>query len=873
MKRSGSLLSLVVIVFCVATALFAQADRGERRPAQFVTFERIEGFTDNDGAYLRWTTSVETGNVGFLVYRVGPGGLELVSNGVIPGSVSFSALRPLYGGKYDYFDPAGRLDTAYVIVSQATDGRRISTASFSPRFTNDFLADTGYSKEFLVQRSQYQGGQFETLTPALTRELTSRVNASRRAPDPIVQRWTVAQPGVKIAVKIQGMYRVTRAELQTAGFPVESDSANWRLFSNGVEQSILVGEGGQYVDFYGRGADTFETDTAYYYLISDITAGRRMVPKILNSIGGNVTSANYRSNTETRERLTYDKNIHNGDLDNYFGRPVISDPPLTETFELSGVDPQGPDAYVQIILQGLLNVEHQVHVVINGVDAGILTGSGKTRFGATIVVPQNLLLEGTNSVTLNTVMSNDANYFDSIKVNFSRRFAADQNKIFFYNQGYRKANVTGFTSPNIRVFDTTLDGDPQLIINPRIVQDGSTYTVRMPSNRPAVFYAVEDSGLLQSPSVTFDDPSTLSSPDNQADMIIISYSSPAFLAAAESWANYRRSRNGGELNVKVVSIDDVFDEFSYGLHTGHGVRDFLSFANSSWQSPHPAYVLILGDASYDRRNYEGYGYWDMVPTFNVDLLYDETGSDDALTDFPPSSNGLADIPIGRIPAREVTSINIALAKTIEFETPANQDINRGSLFAYDIPQDYDFLAMSQILHAQLPASMPNMYVNRGLPEPNPQHQEDPMAHQNLINGINAGKFVVNYSGHGSAGIWGSSTFFQAGHMPQLTNAHSETIFTMLTCLNGFFLRPRPTDDSLGEALLKAGNGGAVATWASTTETTPDYQLTMGIPFFRGLATGNDRRLGDLIKTSKQTIAGSDVGYSWVLLGDPALKVH
>jgi hypothetical protein len=68
-------------------------------------------------------------------------------------------------------------------------------------------------------------------------------------------------------------------------------------------------------------------------------------------------------------------------------------------------------------------------------------------------------------------------------------------------------------------------------------------------------------------------------------------------------------------------------------------------------------------------------------------------------------------------------------------------------------------------------------------------------------------------------------------MPQLTNAHSETIFTMLTCLNGFFLRPRPTDDSLGEALLKAGNGGAVATWASTTETTPDYQLTMGIPFF------------------------------------------
>jgi hypothetical protein len=688
-----------------------------------------------------------------------------------------------------------------------------------------------------------------------------------------MQRYLVAQPGVKIAVKNEGMYRVTRAELQTAGFPVDSDSTNWRLFSNGVEQSIIVGDGNQYIDFYGRGADTFETDTAYYYLISDTAPGRRMVSKILSSIGGNVTSANYRSNTERKERVSYDQNIHNGPAENYFGHPVISDPPLTEAFDLSGVDPQGPDAFIQIILQGLSDNAHNVHVVINGTDAGVLSGSRKTRFGGTIVVPANLLVEGTNTIVLNTLNSNDSNYFDSIKVNFSRRFAAEQNKIFFYNQGYRRANVTGFTSPNIRVFDTTLDGDPQLIVNPQIIQEGDSYTVRMPSNRPAVFYAVEDSALLQSPSVTFDNPSTLASPDNLADMIIISYSSPEFLAASENWANYRRSRNGGQFNVKVVDIADIYDEFSYGLHTGNALRDFLIYANSNWQTPRPSYVLIIGDGSYDRRNYEGFGYWDMVPTLNVDLLYQETGSDDALSDFNEPADGLADIPIGRIPARDVTSINIALAKTIEFETPTNQDWMRGALFAYDLPLGYDFLAMSQILANQLPASMPKLFVARGLPDPNPNHLEDPMAHQNLINGINAGKFVVNYAGHGSAGIWGSSTFFQVGHMSELTNAHSETIFTMLTCFNGFFLRPRPTDDSLGEALLKAGNGGAVATWASTTETTPDYQLTMGIPFFQGLATGSNSRIGDLIKTSKMSIAGSDVGYSWVLLGDPALKIH
>src|SRR6476659_6455184 len=142
MKRSASLLSLVVIVFCVCTASFPQASSATRRRFEFVTFERIEGFTDNDGAYLLWTTAVERGNFGFLVYRVAPSGLELVSNGLIPGSVTTSSMRPLYDGKYDYFDPAGRLDTAYVIVSRAADGRSVSTPSFSPLYTTDFLADT-----------------------------------------------------------------------------------------------------------------------------------------------------------------------------------------------------------------------------------------------------------------------------------------------------------------------------------------------------------------------------------------------------------------------------------------------------------------------------------------------------------------------------------------------------------------------------------------------------------------------------------------------------------------------------------------------------------------------------------------------------------
>jgi hypothetical protein len=94
---------------------------------------------------------------------------------------------------------------------------------------------------------------------------------------------------------------------------------------------------------------------------------------------------------------------------------------------------------------------------------------------------------------------------------------------------------------------------------------------------------------------------------------------------------------------------------------------------------------------------------------------------------------------------------------------------------------------------------------------------------------------------------------------------------MLTCLNGYFTHPQ--FDSLAENLVRAPSGGAAAAWASSTDTTPDYQLTMGAQFYHEIGLGNIKRMGDLVINAKSTIPGSDVGYSWVLLGDPMLKVR
>ncbi len=872
MKKSGSLLLLTIFVLSLCYMSFAQEKALPPAPVpigEFVQFERIDAFTDGEGAFLRWDMKSETGNVGFLVYRNTNRGPVLVTPGLFQGTKAGPLNITRYGEKYELFDVNGTLNSTYVIVSQAVDGHRVWTQPFDARYTSDFEGDTGHTKAELLARAQNTNDQINISGLNLTKELNSLVYGSRPRPNPLNQHRVATQQGVKIAVKTEGMYRVTRAELQAAGFNVDGDSSTWRLFVQGNEQAIIVGANNQYIEFYGRGMDTAESDTRIYYLIADTVAGKRMVTKFLGSIGGNVVTHNYRAVTERKERRQYNSSIQNGAVENFFGEAVINNPPLTETFDLTSVDPNGLDAYLTIRLQGLLATAHNIRVFINGVDAGIMTGSGMTNFGATFVVPASLLHDGSNTLTLNTTMSSDVCYFDSVKVIYSRKYAASQNKVNFFTPGYRKTDVTGFTSPNVRVFDTTIDGDPQQITDLSIVPDGSTFSVKMPSNRPAVFYAVEDSALLQSPSVTIDNPSTLSDPTNTADVLIISYSAADFMNVANAWAAYRHNRTGGEFNVKVVDVADIFDEFSYGVRSGTAINDFLKYTRTQWSGPKPAYVLLLGDASYDPRNYLGFGNSDLVPTKMVSLIYEETGSDEALADF--DHNGVADISVGRIPGRTAASLTAVLNKTMAFETPAMQSLDRGALFAYDMPLGYDFEAMSQVLRNQLPASMPVTYVRRGLPEPNPMHIQDPLAHQNLINAINTGKFIVNYSGHGSAGVWASSSFFQNNDIGALTNANSQSIFLMLTCYNGLFIRPDA--DSLGEVLLKAQNGGSVATWSSTTETTPDYQLTMGIEFYRLVTLSTIPRMGDLVKNAKTVIAGSDVGYSWVLLGDPMLKVR
>ncbi len=873
MKRIITIFLVFVFLGIAAGLASAQRTRGSKisKPGAANRFGSVTASSDGNGVLVEWKMAAESNNAGFYVYRLNGGSYEVVSNEMVLSSALEGGSGKPTGENYSLFDPDGSPGSVYYVRNYALDGSTAISPTVSVETVDDL---SGFSQssmqDFRLRAAESKNrGSIMSTKLVYPKPLAQEVISNRMSADPGTHAWVVSQPGVRIGIRREGFYRVTKAQLQGAGFDVNVDPSLWQLYREGVEQAILVAPNGDFIDFWAKGLDTPETDMAMYFLVSGPSAGKRIATRVARPVSGTVTTPSYSQMFLQKQRKNYLNQVLNGDAENYWGDVITTAGNTTYNFTLSGVDFAQANASLEVKFQGysIFPVDqHSLQVTINGhLLPTNATGTGRTSFAKQYTIPTSYLVEGPNSLVFRSVSAaGDVSLFDSVSIGFARKYLADQNRLKFYTNNYRLSKLEGFTSSNIRVFDLTAENAPILWTNSNIVQEGATFSVRMPADRGRSMFAVEDSGLLQPASITPNDPANLKIPTNGANLVIIAYKD--WMNEAQDWADYRL---GQGFQVKVVEVSEIYDEFSYGDMSSLSIRDFLQYAKTSWQTK-PSYVLLLGDASFDSRNYQGFGYNNFVPTHIVNTVFTETGSDDFLADF--NGDGLAEIAIGRIAARNGQTVTDALAKVSAFEAAAPLLSNRGALFVYDCfdsANGYDFKQYSTTLKNQLPGGTPATMTGRCEPTTPPATPQSV-----LIDSLNAGSLFVNFSGHGTTGTWTSANpaYFSIFSVPSLTNANNQSIFTMLTCLNGYFLHV--SNMSLAESLVSATNGGGVAAWASTGETTPAEQNAMANRFYQRVSFGPIERLGDLVNDAKTVISGgSDVRLSWALIGDPMLKVR
>jgi hypothetical protein len=538
------------------------------------------------------------------------------------------------------------------------------------------------------------------------------------------------------------------------------------------------------------------------------------------------------------------------------------------SFALTGVDAASSQAAVlDVFLQGASEssnpVDHHVSASVNGVPVGEAQYAGKKPYRMSLSVPQSLLREGANELGLTNVPDTGASsyvFLDRFTVSYAQASAL-AGGVFegTWSEG-GTVTLAGLTAP-AALLDVTATGPAggggALWLTGYEATGGG---LRFRAEAGHRYLAVSGQALL-TPRVVAPAPSSLRSTTNQADYLLIT--PRAFLAAAEPLVQRRQDQG---LNARAVSFEEIADEFGHGQPSAEAIHSFLGFAYHSWTGPSPRYVLLLGDSSYDPRNFSGTAQPSPLPALWTKTSYLWTVSDPELAAVN-GADSLPDLAIGRLPATSVEEAGTLVQKLLAWEDSGQGLSGRAALvadnpdLAGDFEADIDDIAQS-FLQGREVSTLKLGALGGGM---------RPAIREALDSGLG----LLSYVGHGGAAVWASENVWNSWDAASLQAQSRQPLLVTMNCLNGYFVAP--AYNSLAESLLKAEGRGAIAGFSPSGLSLdgPAHQYHRAL--VAELTGGQHERLGDALLAAQAAYAQTglmpELLAVYHLLGDPATRIR
>jgi len=378
-----------------------------------------------------------------------------------------------------------------------------------------------------------------------------------------------------------------------------------------------------------------------------------------------------------------------------------------------------------------------------------------------------------------------------------------------------------------------------------------------------------------------------------ADMIIISH--PLFLEYAEKLSTIH-SANAGIIS-QVVTPEQIYNEFSGGIPDICAIRNFIRLKYLKQRGTlHPLkYLLLFGDGSYENRtpppsnpNY--------IPTYqskNSNVAVSSFTSDDfygLLEEGEGEVEGTEDIGIGRLPVSDTGQAGLMISKINKYLDPVYMgDWKNVVCIAADDEDGNTHMSDAEGLATLLQDSVPfinveKLYLDAFKQVTSANGQSYPDVNKSINDRINSGCLIFNYVGHGNENGLAHERVVTTDDINSWNNNGKLPLFITATCEFSRFddmeiniISGQMTGKtSAGEMVLLNKDGGGIALMSTTrlVYSAPNYTLNRNIfdcAFDRD-DQGNTLCLGDIIRIAKNRTGNGTNKRNFTLLGDPALKL-
>lgn len=674
----------------------------------------------------------------------------------------------------------------------------------------------------------------------------------------------------KFKVPATGMYRISQSALSSIGLGT-TPAEQFQLWRNGQQiplytsvQSGVLGSS-DFIEFYGEMNDgrpdkdlyripdhqindkwSLETDTAIYFLTTNTGANLRLVPTA-SGLPTALTPEPYfinKTGTYFKEKYhlgfaavvgdyVYASDYENGE--GYTSSDIANGATRSMTYTnlKPFTGPGAPAPQVRVTAAGNALLARQFEVKLGGVVIGTTTMDYFDYVKNTYTADIANISSGTAQLDIKNLCpsANDRMVIGQAELTYPRNFDFNGVNNFYFelpannSSSYLEISNFNYGSSAPVLMDLT-NGKRYTcdIANPSLVK-----VVLLPSSLARRMVLIStDPSFVPAAVTSFQQRNFVnySLAANQGNYLIISHDNFTTSSVGQNplteYLNYRNSTEGGSYTAKAYMIDQLIDQFAYGIKRHPlSVRNFLRYARANFGSA-PKAVLLMGKGLqyiHNRvlENNTNLDKLSFIPSFG----------------YPPSDNllsadygqdVLARTPIGRLSVINGDEVLTYLRKLKQYE----------QALKFQSPLIADKAWMKNIIHVigsgdgvlgnQITISMDAF---RGIISDTfyganvttfSKLSTAPVEQTNITNLYNlfeTGTGLLTYFGHSSA----STLEFNLDNPDGYNNPGKYPLFILLGCNAGNFFNYNvarlQTKETISEKFVLAEQRGSIATIAST----------------------------------------------------------